>query len=221
MIFLPLVVVPLISGYLLFSDISYSKRQNMEYKHYLSMQKLNWIQNKNSSHSKQTLICWIGWIYENSYFNFPDRLCLKVPLKILNSSPAQLCAGLPIIVSYCSPCDWCVPALSLLRCISGGTKECFSSKDYLSCTLQVSFFDSPEMFVWNVTLNVHCAIVKRSDQICSCCKPTYHHCHQPAAHRVKTCSATFRLTFKLFSFKLFLRVAWDPYLFFAVEMATG
>lgn len=82
----------------------------------------------------------------------------------------------------------------------------------------VSFFDKTEMFEL-----LHCmctAVLWWSDQICSWRKPTYHHCRQPATHRMKNWSITFHLTFKLFSFKLFLRVDWDPYLFFAGEMAN-
>ena len=110
------------------------------------------MQNKNSSHSKQTLTCWIVWIYENSYFNFPDRFWLKVPLKILHSSTAHLYEGFPIVVTYCSTHDWCIPALSLLGSICGGTKECFSSKDYLACTLQQSLWQD-----WNVCLKCYTA----------------------------------------------------------------
>lgn len=178
------------------------------------------MQNKNSPHSKQTLTCWIGWIYENSYFSFPDRLWLKVPLKILNSSTIQLCEGLPIAGSYCSTCHRCIPALSLLGCICSGTKECFSRKDYLACTLQQSLPLTALKCLSELLPCVFTAVLW-SDPICSWCNPTYHHCHQPAAHCVKTWSITFRLTFKLFSFKLFLRVAWRLIYFLQLRWLTS
>lgn len=109
------------------------------------------MQNKNSPHSKQTLTCWIGWIYENSYFSFPDRLWLKVPLKILNSSTIQLCEGLPIAGSYCSTCHRCIPALSLLGRICSGTKECFPGKT----TWRVPSNSLFRWQHWNVCLNCY------------------------------------------------------------------